>query len=373
MTTGRRQLTICHMASDQHEDRAGEYVRLQIRWRLVAIIAELLFLAALTLVVRRVGAIGSEIPLWQVAGPAVMAYAILMLPIVYHLGFRLPHRFCLTGRRAAYEFGVVVLARGMLGVAVPFSIFHPRLNGYAWWWAYTVGAWAIFLLWKMKIMFCGRRPFRHKPQELQSTSKTDAMQQFAREHGFENLMLLSVHPVGCERAMYAASGSYKMQPAVYLSDNMIEDFSLPELQFVIAHELAHLARRNRLRAAVARLAVVFCILACTLALLNRLAPDARSVLQAAHAAPVLLLVAWLADFILSPVLLADSRRCERRANAAALEMTNNPAAMISAMNKLARSNLASGRPGWLQKLLFTTHPSLCEVVSQAQQYAAQRP
>ena len=60
--------------------------------------------------------------------------------------------------------------------------------------------------------------------------------------------------------------------------------------------------------------------------------------------------------VATPVVNALSRWNERRADRYALTLTQQPAAFISAMKRLAAQNLAEERPSRVALWLFHTHP-----------------
>jgi STE24 endopeptidase len=69
-------------------------------------------------------------------------------------------------------------------------------------------------------------------------------------------------------------------------------------------------------------------------------------------------VAELFFLLASPILNWWSRRLETDADMFALRLTGDPAAFASAMQRLARQNLAELRPPRWAEVLFGTHPAL---------------
>ena len=74
--------------------------------------------------------------------------------------------------------------------------------------------------------------------------------------------------------------------------------------------------------------------------------------------------------VVKPLLNAVSRSHERRADAYALQMTQNPSAFITAMKRLGQQNLAEESPSPLVQAFFYTHPPIKERLSAAQQWKA---
>jgi len=367
--------------AEKRIDAAQKYTRLHLRWTLIAAMLELAYLAALAIV----GGYGPAIS--EVAGDrtgleanialcaaAAMGYVALMLPVVYHLRGRLPQRFDLSHRRGwrvADELVGEVLGRAGLGIAIVLLVCLPRLYVGAWWPVLTFGSW-IALSAAYALLRGGGSIAGFKIEAFAPEHKLVALREFARRQGFEKLDFVLLRPRLSGREIAAACRCYRGTAKIGLSDAAVRTMSLSELQAVVAHELAHLKRRRPLR----RLAVGglgwLVALGCIHAVLRGAAPNRRSVAEAVGAGPLVLLVVWLLGALLRPIRLAVSRREERRANEAALKMTDDPAAFISAMKKLAANNLVSGRPAWWHKVFLNSHPSLDEVVAQARRYAAGR-
>lgn len=130
--------------------------------------------------------------------------------------------------------------------------------------------------------------------------------------------------------------------------------SQPELQFLAAHELAHVARHHLWKGLVwfALLAVpaVF-----VLARLVRL-DDPANVPRAA-------LVAALLALAVTPFANAISRRYEAEADWIALETTRDPEAGRGLLLDLSAASLADPDPPWWSRQLFGSHPTLLERIA----------
>ena len=70
----------------------------------------------------------------------------------------------------------------------------------------------------------------------------------------------------------------------------------------------------------------------------------------------------------APLQNAISRAMERQADAASLELTGNPAAVISLQQNLAYTNLSVVRPHPLLKYALYTHPPAMERIEHARDY-----
>jgi STE24 endopeptidase len=156
---------------------------------------------------------------------------------------------------------------------------------------------------------------------------------------------------------------------ILLSDTLLAACSDEEIEVVLAHELAHHAHRDVLKGVAAQtllLVAAFGAAAAALHAAPRIAPGtATSGPSDVALLPLLLLAAGAASMLLAPAMNAMSRAHERRADAYALRLTQQPAAFISAMRRLAAQNLAEPQPGRLALWLFHSHPPVEERVERA--------
>jgi STE24 endopeptidase len=146
---------------------------------------------------------------------------------------------------------------------------------------------------------------------------------------------------------------------IILGDTLVQEFSEEEIETVFAHELGHYKHRHivigiltGMVSTFAGLFVVAHLYAWSLALFGF-----TSLTQIA-ALPLLAL--WLALFglVTTPIGNLLSRRHEHQADAYAVTQTGNRKAYISALQKLARTNLADPEPHPFIEFLFHSHPSI---------------
>ncbi len=139
-----------------------------------------------------------------------------------------------------------------------------------------------------------------------------------------------------------------------------EDFSRPEIRFVVAHEIAHLAHEDPLKR-VGWLALFLVPALALTALLTR----RRGGLAQPEAVPIAILVLVVLQLAAAPLLNAATRRQEAAADWAALEATNDPAAARGLMRQLAIKSLSDPDPPlWVQGL-YGSHPTMMDRIGMA--------
>lgn len=365
--------------SEQPANEAALYTRLQLRWGIIFCAAELLFLMALAVLNDRFGSGARLRPPFDypvvntfiVAGLPFLVYPLVMFPMLHHLYRRLPRRFGVTTLRGwgAIEIAELLLYRQGAAIFLLAAIMVPRLTAESWWPVASAGlvaAWTV-----ASHLSRPRQLWGIKMGKLDDDPKVEALRQFVRQQDVGDPEILALRVSQHSSQILAAAWAVRPGARIYISDTAVEHLTARELRALTAHELGHVKRLDSLRIVATEVIGWVCITMCLCAVLARVAPDPHSWWQAVDAAPLLLLSAWLLSFLSSPFYASASCRQEVRANQEALEMTNDPAGFISVMRKIAESNLVTGRPSWWQKLFFTTHPSLDEVIEQARRYAAE--
>jgi STE24 endopeptidase len=155
---------------------------------------------------------------------------------------------------------------------------------------------------------------------------------------------------------------------VVLYDTLLEEAERPALRSVVAHELAHVEHRDIPRgilwtAIVAPFGLLFAGLLAT-----RLADRTGTDSATPAALPAFALAISVAAFGLTAISNQLSRDVERSADAAALELTDDPRGLIDLQTRLAETNLSDPDPPAWSHLLFGTHPTTVERIGIARAY-----
>jgi STE24 endopeptidase len=151
---------------------------------------------------------------------------------------------------------------------------------------------------------------------------------------------------------------------VVLYDNLVNDFTPAETRLVVAHELGHV-KHDDVPHGLLYLAIVAPFGMFAVARLGeRLAP--RDSLGLPAALPGLLLAIAIVAPTITIVSNQLSRAVERRADAYALELTDEPDTQIAFQKRIAVKNVSDpDPPGWVTFLLGT-HPPTIERIGQAE-------
>lgn len=156
---------------------------------------------------------------------------------------------------------------------------------------------------------------------------------------------------------------------VILSDTLLENFTEDEIETVVAHELGHFKHRDILKQLAFGMSVSLALFWLAFCMMPPLAERAgfRGVSDIA-AMPLLFLVFYLLNLVLTPVQSGFSRALERAADRFSLQAYPYKNIFISCMEKLGRVNLADPDPHPLYEWFFYDHPALSKRIRMAREW-----
>ena len=162
-------------------------------------------------------------------------------------------------------------------------------------------------------------------------------------------------------ALVAGTGESRR---VFISADLLRDWSDDEIAVVVAHEFGHHVHHDLWWT----LAVDSAVIAAGLAVSGVVV---RAVAQAPSelaTLPVIGLATWGTFIAATPLRHAVSRWQERRADAFALELTGGAAEFRAALRRLAARHLVEERPSRLTRWLYHRHPTVADRLRFADQF-----
>jgi STE24 endopeptidase len=365
-----------------NEDKSARYQRLRRRGALAATgaVATLLVVLILSgtaaaladLVARVAGAGVPGIALYSAL--LVLLADLVQLPFVYYQGVTLEHRFALaTHSRTAWwldharSLGVSLV---LVGGAAIIVVLLMRWSPGGWW----LAGGALFAL--LLVAMTGAAPvvlfplfYRMTP--LDRPALSSRLLALAQRANTAAMGVFEWRLGDRTRKANAALAGLGRTRRILLSDTLLAAHSDEEIEVILAHELAHHVHGDLWTALVVEsLSVTTAFYVAHLALDGMAGRVANAGAGELAALPVLAVAVGAVSLLLMPLVLAISRAHERRADRYALEMTQNPAAFVSAIRRLASQNLADERPSPLVEMLFHSHPSTAERIEAARRWAA---
>jgi STE24 endopeptidase len=245
--------------------------------------------------------------------------------------------------------GASLLAAGTTGAAIWLA---PRL-----WWALAgcaLAAWLALALRAMPLVLARFAPAG--PPVRPDLERRLA--HLARAAGVPVASIVVLAGPGGPPAFVTGVGQTRR---IFLSDELVRDWSDDEIAVVVAHELGHHARHDLTRGLALSAATLTVALWVADAALRRAGPAlGLGGPEDLGAWPLLLLVAAGAWLAAAPVRHGQSRRHERLADEFALRLTGGTDAFAAAVRRLAARHLAEERPSTFTRWFFHRHPSVGE-------------
>jgi len=304
---------------------------------------------------------------------AVLVLAVLLLvtmPLAY-VGFEIGHAWGLSTQ--SVPGWLLDRARGLLvgGVVAALSALaffgavrvQPR-----WWW---VWGWIAFSALTVLIAFVWPlvvAPLFNRFEPLEPGSLRRRVTALAESSGLkigEVFVVDASRRSTVENAYVAGLGGSKR---LVLFDTLLTGGDEDEAAFVVAHELGHEMENHVVKnvaLTIGGLFVGFAVLAWLAARPGVLQWAGIGGIGDVRALPLLLLFAIATNTVSLPVENAISRRFEARADAIALELTDDPATAVRVFRRLAFSNLADLRPPRIAVWTLFTHPPIPERIQSA--------
>jgi STE24 endopeptidase len=297
--------------------------------------------------------------------------ALLSAPLDVVAGFILPRRAGLLtqgfsswlGDRAkGLAIGGVL---GLLSIQIVYGLL--RWSPDRWWlWASAVLTAGITLL--AAVVPIWLVPLFYRLTPLEDPVLRDRVLALAARMGVRAAEVAVADFSRKGRAANAAVVGIGRTRRILVSDTLLREFPIEEVEVVLAHELGHHARRHLVKGLLVQSGLILGALWVVDRVL-RVGAGALGLNGPADPAglPMLALALTALGLLTTPLVAAWSRRLEREADRVALDVSGAPNAFIAAMERLGRLNLAERQPGRLRELLFATHPSIASRIAFARE------
>jgi len=290
----------------------------------------------------------------------VAAYGIPTMPLRYY-GHRLARRYGLSTQDVSGWLGDFLKAAFLmllLGAAI-FGVIYWFIDSWpgAWW----LLAWASLVA--VSFLFTALAPVLIVPLFIKMKPLSD---ETLRQRLLGLAGKAGVRVSGVYEAEFSARGTTANAALmgiggtrrIALSDTLLKEYTPPEIEVIMAHELGHQRHGDIFRLfgvqAVALLATFYLAAA-----IFRAAVDFFGFASIADPAalPLLILITGTLNFVLTPLLYSYVRSRETAADGYSLRLTGDRDSFISMMTKIHDQNLAEAEPSrWVERL-FYDHPS----------------
>jgi STE24 endopeptidase len=363
----------------QKQKQAHEYGRIKRRMWLVETLLSLCYTIAWLVfgwgIALRQWLSGMTANEWLIVPAFVLVFggisALVELPLSYYTGFVLPHRFDQSNE--TLKDWIMDQVKGMaimlpLGLLLLELLYLALRSAGALWWLWAAGGLLIFQVLMVNLAPILIMPIFNKFVPL-GDEHAELAERLMRLAEKAHTRVKGVYKFDLSRRTKAANAALTgigNSRRIIIGDSLLNEFSLDEIETVMAHELGHQVNRD------IPLLIGFGTLTTSLGLF--LASVAMSwattifgftgVADAA-AFPALMLVISLYGLLTMPLENGFSRWRERLADEYALKSTGKKEAFASAFTRLANQNLGEIDPEKWVVLLFYSHPPLGDRIKMA--------
>jgi len=296
-------------------------------------------------------------------------FLIFDLPLAFYSEFALEHQFGLSNQSFGQwlrDLGKKTLLSFALSLGLLECLYWIiRVDPAHWWvWAWAAYAFVSYILGKVfpvVVVSLFYKYGRLEDKELEAR----VLKLAARF----DMPVGNVYSLNLSKTTKKANAAFMgigRTKRVVLSDTLIQNFTHPEIEAVVAHELGHYKHHDVWRLLGFGLAASLIAFAAGFLGMNLLAP-VLSLNSSSDVAglPLLFLIFYAVNLVLTPVMNGYSRRRERAADIFALKALEAREVFISCMTKLGGQNLSDPEPPAWYEWFFYDHPSIAKRVEMA--------
>lgn len=307
----------------------------------------------------------------------IIIYEIIDLPLSFYGGFILEHRFKLSNQAIPgwlKNEGKALLISLVIAIPVIEAIYFFLRTLPHIWWIFAGALWLFLTVVLTKFMPTVLLPLFYKSVPIEDEELKGKLRKLAEG---ADINVEGVYRINLSKDTKKANAAFVGLGGtrrILLSDTLLSKFSHEEIEAVFAHELAHHVYRHVFKMLIvagicgfAGFALCHYVLPASIQLSLRSASGGEAIpIHDIAAFPLLILVLSAFGLILLPLQNAYSRWHEKTCDIYSIEKTDNPAAFVSMMNKLAEQNLADKEPNRLIEILFYDHPPISKRIALAE-------
>jgi STE24 endopeptidase len=288
--------------------------------------------------------------------------SVLFFPADYYLEFYLEHKYSLSNQtfvKWLWEDFKGFLVSALIGIPLMLLFFYT-LNKYAglWWLPFSVLLFIVSVL-LARIAPVVILPLFYKVTPLENEVLKDRIVKLSSGAGMKVENVYTFNMSKNTKKANAAFTGLGATKRILLGDTLIENFTVDEIETVIAHELGHYKRKHIIKNIIIGTLSSFL----TFFLIAKLYDFSLgwfgfAVRTEIAALPLLALWGMIIGIIQMPLSSFISRKFEYQADEYAVKSTGKKDDFISSLEKLTRQNLADEEPNPLVEWFFYSHPSI---------------
>ena len=297
---------------------------------------------------------------------------VLTIPLSFYGGFILEHMFGLSNQKISGwikdELKKFLLSLPLVIIMVEIMYIFLR-NFPNTWWIYVTVIWIFFSVIMAKLAPVLIFPLFYKCVPLDNKEVKESLEALTEGTGISIQGVYSINLSKNTKKANAALAGMGSTRRVLLGDTLLDSYSPAEIKSVFAHELGHQVYHHIWKMlAIGTISGSLGFAFCHLVLSNITVILGYQNIYDIAAFPAVCMSLAVSGFMLLPIQNAISRRFERTCDRYAIEKTDDPAAFISTMEKLAEQNLSDLTPNRLIELLFYSHPAISKRIEMAKKH-----
>jgi len=300
------------------------------------------------------------------------ALGIILMPLTYYRSFILPRRYGLSSQNFGDWLADRAKASALgisLGVVVVIVVYWLLDRFPDTWWLWAGVLLVLLTLLMTRLTPTLLLPIFFKLEPLDDVELKQRLMNLANraQARFTEVFTMDLSSKStAANAMLAGLGKTR---SIILIDTLLQQYSPDEVEVILAHELGHHLHRDILKfVAIQAIIILLAFYLADLVLKVSLSPLGFQGITDVAAFPLLFLSLAAFSLLVTPLVNAYSRHLEKSADEAALKLTTNPRAFVTAVTKLTDQNLSVAAPSRWVELLFYDHPSYTKRVELARRY-----
>jgi STE24 endopeptidase len=295
------------------------------------------------------------------------------LPLDWYEGFFLEHSFELSTEgsnawlKRHIKKSAISLIAGLLLVELLYVFL--RFSSQRWWVFAGIG-WLLFSLLFARIIPTMIVPLFYKYKPLDDTVLKERIMALAERCHIKILDVFGLDFSKETKKANAAVIGLGASRRVVVTDTLLTNFTVEEIEAVMAHEFGHHVLRHMRQLIIFGSASTFISLYfLDIFLRKALVFFGFSAIYDVAAFPIIALGLLVFGLVSMPLNNWFSRVLERRADLFALRTTNAPQPFISMMEKLSAQNLAEQQPSRFIEIMLYDHPPIAQRIATAKAFS----
>ena len=299
---------------------------------------------------------------------------LIELPLSYYQEYVLPHHYDQSNQ--TLKDWIMDNLKG-LAISLPVGLVLLELmymalrSAGAWWWLWAAGGLLVFQVLAVNLVPILIMPLFNKfvPLGDEHAELAERLMKLAEKAHTRVKGVFKYDMSKRTKSANAALTGLGNTRRIVLGDTLINEFSLDEIETVLAHELGHQVNNDiPLLIGFGTLITALGFFLVSLAMNWAVSAFGFSSVADPAAFPALILVFSLYSLLTMPLSNGFTRWRERKADEYALQSTGKNEAFASAFTRLANQNLSDVDPEKWVVFVFYSHPPLGERIAMARNW-----